>query len=197
VLDIGGDVACERVTWVNVGCGEHRAPEPWINLDFTDLFKPDQVIQAAEPMVFFQDGTVDRVYLGHVLEHIPWPDVPAFLADVERALGPEGILMIVGPDVFEVIRRWRAGLVDWNLVECALEHPWDRGDEPYQLIHVATQDAHSRHWWNCTEERLLYAIDNYTTLAFSRPHDIVWVAEEDWPVVAVEPWQCAVSAVKL
>src|SRR5215471_2064517 len=55
--------------WLNVGCGTHRAPEPWVNVDVidNDEVHPDVIRQPGEPMPF-ADGSAARVFAGHVLE---------------------------------------------------------------------------------------------------------------------------------
>src|SRR5690606_17814756 len=73
--------------WLNVGCGTHRAPAPWVNIDVVDQgdTRPDVVVPAGTPLPY-EAGTVERVYLGHVLEHVPWPNVAGFLAEIRRVL---------------------------------------------------------------------------------------------------------------
>lgn len=192
--------------WANVGCGPFRAPAPWVNLDYHegDGVHPDIIVtDASRPLGAYDDGTVERAYLGHVLEHVPWPEVPAFLADIERALAPGGHLMVVGPDVLRIIQRWHEGLEPegWLLVESCMENPWDRcygrdEDLPYGIVERETQWKYARHWWNCYETRVLYALRTYTGLGEVTAHPIKREALGEWPVVAYTQWQCAVSATR-
>lgn len=193
-------------TYLNVGCGPFRAPEPWVNLDYHsgDGVEPDIIVDdAARPLAKWQDSTVDRVYLGHVLEHVPWGEVPDFLFDIERALAPGAEMMIVGPDVLKVIKQWHEGILEegWMLVESVMENPWDRcydkDDElPYGIEHRETQWRYARHWWNCYETRVLYALRTYTKLTAIEALPITPKALDGWPIVAFTQWQLAIRAAK-
>lgn len=111
--------------------------------------------------------------------------------------------MIVGPDVLRIIQRWHEGLEPegWLLVESCLENPWDRcygqdADLPYGYVETETQWRGARHWWNCFETRVLYALRAYTTLTGVTAYPITPEALAGWPVVAHTQWQCAVGATK-
>src|SRR5690606_34485613 len=106
-------------TLLNVGCGPHRADPPWINLDVVDndTTHPDIVVDPDRPLKQWRAKTVDAVYLGHVLEHIPWAGVQAFLTDVRRVLKVGGRLCVVGPDVHKAIEGYRTGAEPWHIVE--------------------------------------------------------------------------------
>lgn len=178
------------MTWVNVGCGPHRAAEPWVNLDCHQDEKvcPDILVDADRPLASFDDGTVERIYLGHVLEHTPWPALPAFLEDLRRALAPGGEMMVVGPDVYRTIRGWRDGAESWDLVESVLE-----ADEHYATNVGRTDWPNARHWWCCHEQRV---VDALTVAGFARVTavPVTGPALTGWPVVGFAPWQCAVRA---
>lgn len=170
------------MTWLNVGCGTHRAPAPWVNTDTreTDNTHPDVIVAPAAPFPF-DDGSCDRVLLSHVLEHVPWPAIPAFLAEVRRVL--DGELLVVGPDVYRTIRRWRKGLEPWDLLASVLEH--------------AAPAEHDNGWpealhhWNCHEERVVTILElaGFTKITTLDPNTV-----EGWPLVAPAPWQFALSA---
>lgn len=187
------------MTWVNVGCGPHRAPSPWVNVDCHegDGITPDIVADPADPLAGWADGTVERVYLGHVLEHVPWPDVPGFLDRARRALAPGGLVCAVGPDVHRVITRWRDGLdpEGWDLVVSALEGPWDRdySGSGCDLIEREASWPGARHWWNCEEQRMVQAFEQ-AGFAEVRAVAIDPAALAGWPVVSFTQWQCAVTA---
>ena len=62
-----------------------------------------------------EDGTVDLVYAGEVIEHL-WPeDVVGFLAESHRVLKPGGLLALDSPN------RDVTALADWNHIEHTLE----------------------------------------------------------------------------
>lgn len=188
-------------TWLNVGCGPHRAPAPWLNLDVHvgDGIHPDvQVADPMFPLADYGDGSVDRVYMGHVLEHVEWRMLPAFLADIARAMRPGGELAVVGPDVFRVIQHWRDGREDWQLVESALETPWPYAS-PYadgETWDVSAGWSEARHHWNCYEARVVWALQQQPELAEVRACPVTPEALAGWPLVAFTQWQCAVTAVR-
>jgi SAM-dependent methyltransferase len=190
------------MTCVNVGPGPYNAPEPWVNADVADneWVHPDVVVADADfPLADWPDNSVQRVYLGHVVEHVPWDEIPSFLTDIRRALTPGGEVCVVGPDVLKVIRRWKDNLdaEGWELVESVMENPWDRCYEGGYGLKVGEEPKwkNARHWWNCYEARVVYALEQagYRDVT---PLPITPDALAGWPVVAHTPWQCAVRATK-
>lgn len=181
--------------WLNIGCGTHRAPDPWVNVDVVDNDEvhPD-VLRDPDGPLPFDDGTAERVFAGHVFEHMAWPVVPEFLADIRRVLAPGGELLIVGPDVIRAIRRWRDGDEPWEIVLTVLEHVHNYGFETFE------QWPNARHWWNCHEERMFRVVEQSgmfgTVERLSPPTEVVWDGWlPPWPVVGIAPWQFAVRAV--
>lgn len=172
-----------RLNW---GCGPWRA-EGWHNIDVVEVddIHPDQVVAADQPLPF-PDGSCERIFMGHVLEHIPWPALPDVLADARRLLAPDGEILVVGPDVHRAMVLWRDGhpQVDWDRLVGALEGP-----SPYQGFHSWPG---ARHEWNCYEDRvvgvLVAAGFDPVPLSISAPR------LDDWPVVSRMPDQCAVLA---
>lgn len=188
---------------LNIGCGPFPAPKPWVNLDChaDDQIRPDVLVDdPARPLAAWDDGTVDNVYLGHVLEHIPWDgELEPFLLDIRRALKPGGKVCAVGPDVMRVILRWKddADLEGWALVESTLEGPWGRDlADGYGLTEALPSWPYARHAWNCYEKRLVFAFEHWGRFDQVKALPITAGALAGWPVVAFTPWQCAVSAVK-
>lgn len=170
---------------LNVGCGPHRAASPWWNVDVVrdGATQPDQIVPRGQPLPF-PDGSCEKVYLGHLLEHVPWPQVPAFLADVRRLLTPAGEVLAVGPDVYRTIRGWHEGRETWELVESVLEHSAPQDD--------LGQWAEARHWWNCEEARLTAALA--AAFGEARPVALDDPLLDSWPLVGRAPWQCAAWA---
>lgn len=82
---------------LNLGCGQHLAPWPWVNVDSYPGVKPGVVADIGR--LPFADSSADMIYCGHVLEHLdPACELPAALAEVRRVLAPDGRLCVVGPD---------------------------------------------------------------------------------------------------
>lgn len=169
--------------WLNLGCGTHRAPAPWINVDCieTATTHPDVIVKAGDPLPW-ADGEADRVYLGHVLEHVPWPAVPAFLAEVRRVL--DGDLFVTGPDVHRTIEQWHDGQVSWSLVLSVMEH----------AAHVELDNGwpEAHHHWNCHEARVVEALE-LAGFVDIEPADIFHPGD-GWPIMNPSTWQLAVSA---
>ncbi len=114
---------------VNIGSGPNLFLDGWINLDREDMAPyiaylkgaktdgmPDaqarlaKRLQAGEPVDFrvhdlrhglpYATETVDRLYLGQVIEHLnPVVEVPKLLKECRRVLKPDGILRIATPDL--------------------------------------------------------------------------------------------------
>lgn len=181
--------------WLNIGCGPFMAPSPWINVDVieNEHIKPDVLHDPTKPLPF-PDGCAARVYLGHMLEHMPWPAVGPFLKDVQRVMAVGGQILVVGPDVLKTIQLWHEGAEPWEQVREAIED-----DQEYQWTNVneqagwGTWDA-ARHWWNCYERRL---VDLLTETGFRgvTPKAVVEEAAwKPWPLTSFAPHQCAVLA---
>lgn len=184
---------------VNVGCGPHYA-QGWVNTDLvvTDQIRPDVVVTSDDPLPF-GSGSVERMYLGHVLEHIPWTQIPAFCARVIEVCQPGAEVMVVGPDAVRTLERWRDGEEDWGAVAAVIE-----GTGAY-LAHLGAYTPirwdGDRHHWNCYEARVVEAL---TACGF---HDVTPLGVLDdgrldesaicgagWPLVDASPRQFAVSA---
>lgn len=173
---------------VNVGCGPHRAPAPWINVDLVDEgdVHPDVVArEPLRPLAAWDAETVDAVYLGHVLEHVAWDMVPVFLEHVVWRLRPGGRLCVVGPDVWRTIRGAARGEWPWSLVDEVVEAPQDR---------PGMVGPGGRHQWNCSEARVAAALEAAGLAA--RPAAVDPQELAGWPVVSFAVWQCAVVAHK-
>lgn len=178
---------------MNVGCGTHRAPDPWVNVDVVERcdVHPDVLVTPGE--LPWPDQSVERIYAGHVLEHMPWPDVLPYLHELRRVLEPGGELLVTGPDVLRTIDRYKRDLEPNFMVHTVLEYH-DRNEG-----FVNPDWPNARHWWNCWEARLVGVISEAgfaQVKAIPPPDGVVnegWLAP--WPNVAAAPWWCAVHAV--
>lgn len=168
---------------VNAGCGTHYA-EGWLNTDLrtTEETRPDLIVTSDDPFPF-PDGAATHVYMGHVLEHLDWEQVPGFLTEAKRVLQPGGEILATGPDVLRTLEQWKRNRQGWDLVESVLENQWLPG---------TTDWPNALHHWNCNEARMT---DQITAAGFidvtptTRP-------PEGWPVMNWSDWQCAVFARK-
>lgn len=157
---------------INVGCGEFRN-EDWINIDKTKVKggpKPDIVASADD--LPFKDGTVHKIYAGHVLEHIEFEKIPSVLAEFKRVLVEDGVLVIVGPDLTRAEYAFPSMIDD-------IKYGADRWDG-------------DKHLWDSRESvvyRLLVDNDWLTT-----PYPIASPDLNAWPVTARVGWQFALAA---
>lgn len=195
--------------YLNAGCGTHYA-DGWVNVDVWQDHEttPDIVVEAGQPYPF-DDNHFDAVFLGHVLEHIPWSEVGIFLLDINRVAKPGAPILVVGPDVHRMIKRWKEGSEPWSMVESAMEHQHVQSvvnrmskDFPqYEENYTSFWDGAAHHW-NCHEERLLIVMskifdncEKYTDVVKCDGRAKTWydeVHDITWPVVGYWHWQCAV-----
>lgn len=175
------------VVGLNIGCGPFYQ-RGWLNTDLVkdDVITPDLVVEP-DDLLPFDDDSFGRVYAGHVLEHIPWKEVPVFLLNVMRVLRSGGELMVVGPDAYRTVELYRLGAEPWDLVESVLENR-----DSYQPS--GTQWEGARHHWNCYESRVVSVLEDAGFLQVT-PVPVNAQALAGWPVVAFPQWQCAVKAV--
>jgi predicted SAM-dependent methyltransferase len=181
-----GRAVSDTPIWLNIGCGTHRAPAPWVNTDVVEneSTHPDVIVPTGE--FPWPDGSAERVYLGHVLEHMYWgPPLVAFLEGVRRVLAPGGMVLAVGPDYVKTLHGWREGRYAWDLAESVCEHARGAND-------LVGDWPEARHHWNCSGERMMTA---FHCAGFERAVPMEGGWDGQWPVVGWEAgWQSAVWA---
>ena len=179
-------------TLLNVGCGTHYAAG-WLNTDyvFSDPITPDLVVDSSDPYPF-DDNTFDAVYMGHVLEHIPWNDIPACLQTINRILKPGCPVMVVVPDVFKSLHEWKNNAMDFFLLTTVMEHT----PPGYPEVRSSFE-----HHWNCNEERVFKVMskvfDNCEMVSNRIPLDgATHFFDENtgvnWPINLWTAWQTAI-----
>ena len=57
----------------------------------------------------FADGSVEFIYLSHVVEHLYADEALELLCDARRVLSPTGVVRVVVPDVEKCLRAYAAG----------------------------------------------------------------------------------------
>ena len=157
---------------VNVGCGDYPAPKPWVNVDQYQggPVNPDVVADARH--LPFDDGSVDAVYCGHLLEHLTLEEgVPELLAEIRRVLKPTGRACFVGPD-------------------------WDRAvaDPQWEPLLPSIRDGGNRwpgdkHLWLSTATQSLDAI---RTVFPDASEADVETLDPYWPIPFRVTWQFAI-----
>lgn len=156
---------------VNLGCGEHAAPG-WINVDRRP-FPGVQVVLPGGGGLPWADDQIDRVYAGHVLEHLDYgSELPAMLAEIHRVLKPNGHLMVVGPD----LDRAYAEFPD------EVENIWPGA------IPLEGSEPGAAHRWPSTVERTAVAL---SSAGFDHIEVPIEAVDASWPVVSRIGWQLA------
>lgn len=162
---------------VNVGCGEFPA-DGWLNIDCTHPSADVRFdVTTGLPPV---GGPIDRLYAGHVLEHLSLDDLPAILAAWRCSpdVTPNTILAVVGPDCDAGDRLLAQGLL--------------LPDTHRDILTGGDRWPGDQHLWRSTEgdtARVLRAAGWSPTPATD------WQLRDDgWPVVALVGWQFALLA---
>lgn len=166
---------------LTVGSGPHYAAG-WINLDLNThpdwepakggKGQPDIIASIFD--MPFEDGEIDRVYLGHILEHLEYEKIPDGLREVQRVIKPGGEIMVVGP--------------------CADKAK--RLNVPSDLMHAI--EAHGfdgtgfGHEWTPTADLTLKIVQVVFPNAKETP--ITMVSRPKWPNPSQALWQCAIEA---
>ena len=89
---------------LHIGCGTGHLPG-WINIDVYPAPLAMNVLWGLP----FADGSVSRVFVSHMLEHLFFPrDVKFFFGELKRVIAPRGVLRIVVPDIEQCIEAYTA-----------------------------------------------------------------------------------------
>lgn len=164
----------------------------WINTDVVyepGLIEPDFVVTTDDPLPF-EAYSFDRIYMGHVLEHVPWDKVVSFLKLAKETLKSDGEIMVVCPDINRALQYFLDGNEDLTWYQSVIED-----DLHYQKNESEWFGA--RHCWNAYEGRVLRTV-NMAGFKNVRVVDINDPLETfGWPLVSKAAWQCAVKATPL
>lgn len=160
---------------VNLGCGDHKA-EGWVNIDIAPEVEPDIVASILD--LPFEDNSIDRVYVGHVLEHIPLLSIVDAAHEVYRVLKPGGVACFVGPDFFE---GWKNSFDEETLNGIV-----------YGADRWGTTDIHL---WVCTEEPVLIAASE-AGFHIGQEVTLENIEEGGWPIASLIGWQFGFLASK-
>ena len=165
---------------LSIGSGPHYA-DGWLNVDIHEppagCRPPDQYVSVYQLSDHFDPDSFDRVYVGHVLEHLEWDLIPQALREIDHVLAPGGEMMVVGPCI---LRAVATGQPEW-LLTAILADPRQPPDG-------------CGHAWTPTTELTLEAVQSVFSSAEVLP--VVDVHAPRWPNPSNAPWQCAVLARK-
>ena len=165
---------------INIGCGDRYAENGWHNVDTADMpHRKDEAADLRDPLPWAAQ-TADRIYAGHVLEHISLLDCRALLPRLYEILKPGGTLMVVGPDCEKAWRMENEGTLD---------RPLD------SLRYGAGRWTGDHHEWECTESQLVMLLADAGFVVGIEDMDAIVAG--GWPVADPRPkWQAVVSGVR-
>jgi len=85
------------MTRLNLGCNNYKIAG-FINIDLDPNVKPDLVADLTKLTDHFSENSVDFIFAGHVLEHLPYQDSLMALKQCKHILRSHSIMLIVVPD---------------------------------------------------------------------------------------------------
>ena len=100
---------------VHVGCGEKNIPG-FVNVDARPLAHVHVVTDDITSLADFASGSVDLVYMCHVLEHIKRDDIGKVLTEARRVLKQGGVLRISVPDFDKLVEVYNAAGKDMESI---------------------------------------------------------------------------------
>jgi predicted SAM-dependent methyltransferase len=177
---------------LNLGSGPHvfeseLKDELWINIDQSDKDAKPNVLGSIM-MLPFADNTVDRVYMGHVLEHLGlFDDMKIFRDELFRVCKSGAQCMIVGPDVDAYNKMFQKN--DVNAPQWLLEAVVSSKPE------WATMENNKGGWhrWVPTSDLMVEMLEFYGFVEIEKK-DITTIRMPVWPNKVTTEWQMAVSA---
>lgn len=104
---------------IHIGCGTTNSPE-FINIDARPLAHVHIATDDITSLADFGNGTVDLVYMCHVLEHIRKHSLKNVLLEMKRVLKDGGVLRISVPDFDKLIEVYNASAKDINAISSQL-----------------------------------------------------------------------------
>jgi hypothetical protein len=128
-----------------------------------------------------------------------WGSVPRFMEDMRRVAKPGGRILIVGPDIFKTIHRWKEGLEPWHMVLSTLEHQ----EHNFQPGREEEWWDGATHHWNCNHQRVWDLLEGMRFSGLEDYYDRIpndtsaktWHDDTTgitWPVVGKWFWQFAI-----
>lgn len=134
---------------INIGCGQYKV-NGLINIDKDPEVNPDVVDDGVAYLKKQSDHSIDEIYAGHFIEHLPYPVLHEFMDLAKQKLKPAGKLIVTVPDTEKAIRMYNMAMLKPGWVDQVLY-----GDRSTALQH---------HWtfWNETRLREVAEIYRFT-----------------------------------
>lgn len=166
--------------FLNLGSGGHPMPG-WINLDLYNSDTPPDVVGSVFSLPV-KTGSIERVYIGHLLEHLGLFEQRPFWDEVFRVGLHGAAVMVVGPDVAAFNRYFQK------------RHPCAPGWLLDPIVSERKPEDKPGIWhrWVPTEALTAEVMRQYGVQKVE-PQDVRTVSRPLWPNTDTSPWQCAVS----
>jgi predicted SAM-dependent methyltransferase len=100
---------------IHIGCGTTNSPE-FVNIDARPLAHIHIATDDITSLSDFETGTVDMVYMCHILEHIKRNDLKRVLSEMKRVLKIGGVLRLSVPDFDRLVEVYNASGKDINAI---------------------------------------------------------------------------------
>lgn len=165
---------------VNLGCGD-RYVDGWVNVDWGTPHKVDERVDLTGELPW-DEGSISRVYAGHLFEHLERDDCVSLVKRVLRCADPAGCVFVaVGPDCDVTRAQVSAGTFDYG---------WGT---PEEIYHGAGRWAGDVHLWETTGPLVARV---FRDAGWPVVHTLtIAQLEGGWPVADRGPtWQYAVRA---
>ena len=158
---------------VHIGCGSISSPE-FVNVDAQPYPHVHYVRNDITDLSMFADGSVDLVYMCHVLEHVHRKEMFDVLAEFRRVLKPGGVLRISVPDFDLLVEMYDSTGCDPDGIMA-----------PLLGSHANEYDIH---YWIFTERSLTAILlkAGFSSVRQWDPHRCDHHAFEDWASRSVE-----------
>lgn len=137
---------------LNIASGTDLRPKPWVNLDVVPKWPSaprgcDVIWDGRKDPLPFEDASVQEVYCGYTLLHLPPARHEPLLREVHRVLEPGGVAVFGEVDMALVMPRWLNSPDDVGLSSLI----WGEHGELAHGVEFAEYDAHK---WGFTEAKL-------------------------------------------
>ena len=98
---------------VHLGCGQKNYIPGWVNLDANIITARRDVWANLIHGLPFRDGSVEKCYSFHVIEHLPDTFIAAHFRDMYRCLMPGGAIRVGGPHADNACKKLVDGDARW------------------------------------------------------------------------------------
>jgi predicted SAM-dependent methyltransferase len=130
-------------------------PQPgFVHLDIDPNFPHLEIVcDLSKESIPLPDGSVSELLANHVIEHIPWRNLPFIVKEWARVIAPGGRLFLRTPDMEFICRTYLEGKTtpEWPGDEAAMVEVFgDCGPSQWAVIKLFSgQDYPSNFHYNC------------------------------------------------